>query len=133
MSKLLDFLNENRQGQFATIKNNKPVMRPFQFVFEKDGKFYFLTSNTKDVYRQLIAAGVAGFAVMGKDMSWARLSGEVQFVDGLELKEEALNTNPLIRGIYKTADNPIFEMFYIHRGEASLHRGAGELIEEMEI
>lgn len=66
-------------------------------------------------------------------MSWARLSGEIQFVDNLELKEEALNSNPLIRGIYKTANNPVFEMFYIHRGMASFHKGAGELIEEMEI
>lgn len=133
MSKLIDYLNENKQGQFATIKNNKPVMRPFQFVLEKDRKFYFMTSNTKNVYRELITAGVAGFAVLGKDMSWVRLSGEIQFVDDLELKDEMLEINPMYRGIYKSADNPSFEVFYIHNGTASLHAGNGTVIEEFEI
>lgn len=133
MSKLLDYLNENRVGQFATVKDNKPVMRPFQFVFERNGKFYFGTSNTKDVYRELKESGSAGFAVLGKDMRWVRLNGEIQFVDSLELKEEVFNNEPLLRNIYKTADNPIFEIFHIHRGVASFHEGTGELIEEMEI
>ena len=91
MSKLVDFLNTNKQGQFATIKNGKPVMRPFQFVLERDYKFYFMTSNTKNVYRELITAGVADFAVLGKDMSWLRLNGDVQFIDDLELKDEILD------------------------------------------
>lgn len=133
MSELLDFLNNNKHGQFATIKNNKPVLRPFQFTFERDGKFYFLTSNTKDVYRQLITSGVAGFGVLGKDMKWVRLNGEVQFVDDLELKEEVLNSNPIFRANYKTADNPCFEIFYIHKGVASFHTGIGDVIEEFEI
>jgi len=133
MSKLIDFLNENKYGQIATIKNNKPVMRPFQFVFEKDGKFYFSTSNTKDVYRQLKVSEVAGFAVLAKDLTWARLSGEVEFVDSLEVKEEALNNNEKARAALKTADNPIYVLFYIHKGVASLHDRTGALIEEMEI
>lgn len=133
MSKLLKFLNNNKQGQLATLRNNKPIMRPFQFTFERDGKFYFMTSNTKNVYRQLIASAVAGFAVLGKDMKWVRLSGEVQFVDSFELKEELLNSNPIFRANYKTADNPAFELFYIHKGVASLHKGTGEVIEELEI
>jgi len=133
MSKLVEYLNENKQGQFATIKNNKPVMRPFQFVLERDGKFYFMTSNTKNVYRELVTAGVAGFAVLGRDMSWVRLNGEVKFVDDFDLKEEMLDINPLFRGIYKSANNPSFEVFYIHNGSASLHAGNGNVIEEFDI
>jgi len=133
MSKLVDFLNENKQGQFATIKTGKPVMRPFQFVVERDNKFYFMTSNTKNVYRELVTAGVAGFAVLAKDMSWARLNGEVKFVDDFELKDEMLDMNPLFRGIYTSANNPSFEVFYIHNGTASLHAGNGSIIEELEI
>jgi len=133
MSKLIDYLNENNQGQFATVKNGKPVMRPFQLVFARDNKFYFMTSNTKSVYRELVSNGVAGFSVLGKDMKWVRLSGEITFVDDLELKEEMLNINPLYRGLYKSANNPSFEAFYIHNGEASFHAGDGSIIEEFGI
>jgi len=133
MSKLVEFLNANKQGQFATINNGRPVMRPFQFVLERDNKFYFMTSNTKSVYRELITAGVAGFAVLGKDMSWLRLNGDVQFINDLELKDEILDINPMYRGIYKSAENPSYEVFYIHNGTASLHTGTGSIIEELEI
>lgn len=133
MNKLLDYLNENSMGQFATIKDGKPVMRPFKFLFQRGGKFYFLTSNTKEVYKQLRSSGVAGFAVIGKDTKWVRLNGEIQFVDSLELKKEALNSEPMIRNVYKTADNPILEMFHITKGVASFHKGDGEVIEEIKI
>ncbi|EJO5349174.1 pyridoxamine 5'-phosphate oxidase family protein [Clostridium botulinum] len=133
MNKLIDYLNANTMGQLATIKDGKPVMRPFQFQFVREGKFYFVTANTKDVYKQLEALGVAGFAIIGKDMKWVRINGEIQFVDNLELKEEVLDKEPLIRNIFKTADNPIYQMFYIHKGMASFHEFEGELIEEMKI
>ncbi|WMJ82226.1 pyridoxamine 5'-phosphate oxidase family protein [Clostridium sp. MB40-C1] len=133
MNKLIDYLNENRMGHLATIKDGKPVMRPFQFQFEKEGKFYFVTGNTKEVYKQLKISGVAGFIVTGKDMRWVRLNGEIEFVNNLKLKEAVINNESLIRDIYKTADNPVFEMFYIHRGVVSFHEAEGELIEEIQI
>ncbi|WP_165000265.1 pyridoxamine 5'-phosphate oxidase family protein [Anaerophilus nitritogenes] len=133
MSKLLDYLNENRIGKLATIKDGKPVIRPFQFQFVREGKFYFVTANTKEVYKELKESGVAGFAVIGKDMKWVRMNGQIQFVDSLELKEEVLNKEPLIRDIFKTPENPIYEMFYIYNGSASFHEFEGELIEQMEI
>lgn len=133
MQNLIDFLNENKYGQIATIKDNKPVMRPFQFVFEKDGRFYFSTSNTKDVYMQLKDCGVAGYAVLAQDLTWARLSGEVGFVDDLDIKEEALNNNAKAKAYLKTADNPLYVLFYIHNGVASLHDRTGALIEEIAI
>lgn len=133
MSKLIEYLNENKVGQLATVKDGKPILRPFQFQFVREGKFYFVTSNTKEVYKELKNSREVGFAIIGSDMKWIRINGEVQFVDNLELKEEVLENESMIRSIYKTADNPIFEMFYIQNGQASFHELGGAMIEEVSI
>jgi uncharacterized pyridoxamine 5'-phosphate oxidase family protein len=133
MSKLIDYLNKNKVGQLATLKDGKPELRPFTFAYEKEGVFYFITSNDKKVFKELKEKGVAGFSSMGGDYKYVRLSGEATFIDDLELKTEVLNNTPTGLQHYKTADNPIMECFYIHNGAAVLNTAFGEIIEEMEI
>ena len=41
-----------------------------------------------------------------------RLHGTAVFENNMEVKEGAMN-NPIVKGQYETADNPIFEVFYI--------------------
>lgn len=131
MSKVIEFLSNNKVGQFATIKDGQIAMRPFHFIFEKDGKFYFGTANNKEVYKELKANPTAAFAVMGENMQWLRLRGKVEFVDDQKLKNEMFEAVPLLASVYKTPDNAIFEAFYIHDGVASLHGGMGKAIEEL--
>ena len=58
----------------ATVgRDGKAKCRPFMFCFEKDGKLWFCTNNTKDVCM----------------------------------------SNPIVKGQYQTAENPIFEVFYL--------------------
>lgn len=133
MNKIVEYLNENQMGTMATIKEGLPKLRPFQFQFEKDGKFYFVTSNQKEVYKELTSTEVAAFSVLGKDMKWVRLNGKLKFVNDPELKGYVLEKEKLIKEIYKSVDNPVFEMFYIYDGEASLHEFAGAVIESAEI
>lgn len=131
MSKVLEYLNDNKVGQFATIKDGEIVMRPFHFLCVKDGKFLFGTANDKEVYQQLKENPTAGFAVMGDNMQWLRLRGKVQFSEDLELKKEIFEMEPLLSKVYKTPDNPRFEVFYIYEGVASLHGGMGNTIDEL--
>ena len=131
MNKIVEYLNQNRVGQFATIKDGEVVMRPFHFIFEKDGQFIFGTANDKEVFKELKANPTAGFAVMGQDMKWLRLRGKVGFSDSQELKDEMFEYEPLLKTVYKTSDNPRFEVFCIYDGVASLHGGQGNVIEEI--
>lgn len=133
MGKLLDYLNENKIGQLATIKDGKPIQRPFMFQFFKEGKVYFTTANNKAVFKELKEEKVAGFVVTGEDNRWVRISGEVGFVTDMATKEEALDREAFLKDMYLRADNPIFEVFYIHNGEMSFHEFQGEVIEEVEI
>ena len=120
MKEIVDFLVKKPNGCLATVSDGKPRVRPWQFMQECSGKFYFCTANTKDVYRQMQAVPFVEFSATSPEFVTVRLSGEVKFVNDLPLKKAILATHDQVRSIYKTADNPIFEVFYIEHGIATL-------------
>ena len=61
MNKVIEFLKENPVQYLATVgRDGKAKCRPFMFAGEMDGKLWFCTNNTKDVYL------MHGFACMEK-------------------------------------------------------------------
>ena len=56
MSKVVEFLQANPVQYLATIgRDGKAKCRPFMFSGEMDGKLWFCTNNTKDVYKDMQA------------------------------------------------------------------------------
>ncbi|GIM30093.1 pyridoxamine 5'-phosphate oxidase [Clostridium polyendosporum] len=130
MKEILKHLKEGISGAFATVENRKPDVRPWQFQFEEDGKFYFCTANTKDVYKQMKENSFVSFTATTNDYVTVRLSGEAIFVEDSDLKlnlaTKIFEKQPGIKNIYKSVDNPIFEVFYIEHGEAVIADFSGQ-------
>ncbi|SHJ99196.1 pyridoxamine 5'-phosphate oxidase family protein [Propionispora hippei] len=126
MEKVVKFLQENKSGYLATVEAGKPKVRPFQFMLEDGGKLYFCTSNAKAVYRQLKANPSFEFSTSSPNYTWIRLSGNVEFSSDLTIKEKVLKVSPLVKSIYQTADNPIFEIFYVEHGIATISDFSGK-------
>lgn len=126
MEQVVTFLQENSSGYLATVEEGKPRVRPFQFMLEDDGKFYFCTSNTKAVYRQLQANPNVEFSSSSPNFAWLRLSGEVKFSNDRRIKERVMEISPLVKSIYQTADNPVFEIFYLDHGTALIADFSGQ-------
>ena len=56
MQKVVEFLQKNPVQYLATVgRDGKAKCRPFMFCFEQDGKLWFCTNNTKDVYKDMLA------------------------------------------------------------------------------
>ena len=54
MQKVVEFLQANPVQYLATVgRDGKAKCRPFMFCFEQDGKLWFCTNNTKDVYKDM--------------------------------------------------------------------------------
>ena len=108
-------LRENPNGVLATRNGDGVATRIFQFLFMEDGnKVYFCTESDKPVYRQLTANPKVSFCTSAKDWNPVlSLDGRAVFVDDMALKRRALEEYPLIRDIFKTADNPLFKLFYL--------------------
>ncbi|MDP4153632.1 MAG: pyridoxamine 5'-phosphate oxidase family protein [Bacillota bacterium] len=118
MSEVVEFLNANPVQYLATIGlDGRPKNRPFMFCLEKEGKLWFCTNNKKSVYAQLQTNPYVEITVSSPAYAWIRLEGKAVFENDMAVKEECMN-NPIVKGQYKTASNPLFEVFYLNDAKA---------------
>ena len=114
MVNFTEILKANPNGVFATQDGGKVKTRVFQYLFADGNKVYFGTNSEKPVYKQLQANPNVSFCTYPHNFSPVlSVNGKAVFVEDLALKTKALDENPPLKGIYQTADNPIFKIFYI--------------------
>ena len=120
MSEVVTFLQENPVQYLATVgRDGKPKCRPFMFCFEREGKLWFCTNNTKEVYKDLQENPYVEVSTSSPAYAWIRLSGKAVFADDQAVKEGCME-NPIVKGQYQSADNPIFVVFYLEGAKAVL-------------
>ena len=113
MNKVAKFLTANPVQYLATVgRDGKAKCRPFMFCLEQEGKLWFCTNSTKDVYKDMQANPHVEVSVSSPDYAWLRLHGKTVFEDNRAVKAACMN-NPIVRSQYQTPDNPIFEVFYL--------------------
>lgn len=113
MEKVVSFLKENPVQYLATVgRDGRAKCRPFMFCFEKDGKLWFCTNHQKDVYKDMQENPYIEICISDNIYTWLRLNGRAVFENNRAVKEACMD-NPIVKGQYETADNPIFEVFYI--------------------
>ena len=127
MSKAVEFLNENPVQYLATVgRDGKAKCRPFMFAGEVDGKLSFCTNNTKDVYKDMQENPEIEISVSSPSYAWIRLHGTAVFENNMTVKEVCMQ-NPIVKGQYQTADNPIFEVFYLDNAHGVIADFSGNL------
>jgi uncharacterized pyridoxamine 5'-phosphate oxidase family protein len=121
VSAVTDFLIKSQVQYLATIGlDDIPKVRPFQFMLEEGGRLYFCTSNQKPVFKELQKHSYVEFCASGENFSWLRLNGKVVFAKDLGLKARIQDASPIVKSIYKTPDNPTFEVFYLADAAATI-------------
>ena len=134
MNEVVKFLNENPVHYLATAdESGNPKVRPFQFMLEKEGKLFFCTSNQKKVYEQIKNNPNVELCASSPSFAWIRLSGKVVFSNDLNIKAEVLEHSPLVKSIYKTPDNPTFEIFYLENAKAVIADFSGQPPKEYQL
>jgi len=113
VNEVVKFLTENPVQYLAAVGwDGKAKCRPVMFAGEMDGRLWFCTNNQKDVYRDMQANPNVELSVFSSDCAWIRLNGKVVLENNMAAKEMCIK-NPIVKGQYQTADNPIFEVFYL--------------------
>ncbi len=126
MSEVVKFLSEAGTFYVATVDGDKPKVRPFGIAVEHEEKVYFVTSNKKDIYKQLKINPNFEVSATAKDGTWIRLKGKAVFENNIAVKKKAFEILPVLINIYQSVDNPMFEVFYTSDGEASIYSFTGE-------
>lgn len=125
MNEVIEFLSKNPVQYLATIGlDGKPKNRPFMFAFEKEGKLWFCTNNQKSVYKEMQNNPYIELTISSPEYVWIRLCGKTVFKNNRDIKEGCMNI-PIVKGQYHTADNPIFEVFYLEDAKAVIYDMSG--------
>ena len=118
MNEAVKFLQENPVQYLATVgRDGKAKCRPFMFSVEYNGKLWFCTNCNKEVYKDLQQNPNVELSVSSPEYAWIRLNGKAVFENNMAVKEACME-NPIVKGQYQTADNPIFEVFYLDDAHA---------------
>ena len=126
MKKVTEFLNENPVQYLATVgRDGKAKCRPFMFAGELDGRLWFCTNNTKEVYKDMQANPEIEISVSSPSYAWLRLHGRAIFENNMAAQEMCMQ-NPIVKGQYDSADNPIFEVFYLEEPHGVIADFSGE-------
>jgi pyridoxamine 5'-phosphate oxidase len=119
----IQFANQCRTVYFATLDGNQPRVRPLALQFADERGFYFQTEPVKKFYKQMQSNQRTEICFhsnegggLGKVM---RVTGEIEFVDDLELKSKLLQERPFFKALgIKSPEDPLFVLFRVAKGEA---------------
>lgn len=64
--------------------------------------------------------------VSSAEFAWIRLSGKVVFLPDTAIKKEIVESSPLVKSIYGSAENPAFEIFYLDGAKAVIADFSGQ-------
>ncbi len=117
----IEYLKANPVFHIATVDGTKARVRPFGFSMMRNGKIYFGTNNTKEVYKQLSSNPDIEISDMGNDGTWLRIRGRVAFDDSRDAKVQAFSESANLLKVYpKGADDETFITFYFTEAVATL-------------
>ena len=98
------FLKKCGTYYLATVEGGQPRVRPFGTAEIFEGKLYIQTGKVKNVYKQLVAnprAEICGF----DGNEWIRIQCELIPDERIEAKQDMLDKNPSLQGMYKADDD----------------------------
>lgn len=133
MKEVIEFLQANPVQYLATVgRDGKAKCRPFMFCGEFEGKLWFCTNNQKEVYKDMLVNPEVEVCVSDATYAWIRLNGKATFENNRKVKEMCL-LNSIVKGQYKEASNPIFEVFYLADAKAIIADFSGNLPREFNL
>lgn len=127
MSKVVNFLNTTEAYFLATVEDGEARVRPIGVTVKFNDRVYFGTNNQKDMFKQIKNnPSIAISAFNGEQ--WIRITGNAVFDNSIEAKNALLEANPHLKEMY-SADDDIFEVFYVDNMKALLCSFTGDVIE----
>ncbi len=117
----IKFANANPSCYLATIDGDQPRVRGMLMWYADQTGFYYNTGAMKDLYKQLEAnpkVELCFFDAKSKSLQMMRVTGQVEFLNDIELKQKLVEARPFLKQWGLTAESPGLIVFRVPKGEA---------------
>jgi uncharacterized pyridoxamine 5'-phosphate oxidase family protein len=118
MNPIVAELKKTKVFYVATMDGDQPRVRPFSSVTEFDGKPYICTSNTKQVYAQMVSNPKVEICGMNPDGTWVRVTA-VLVRDDRDAARAAMLSDPTGPSELYTLGDGHFEVLRLENAVAT--------------
>lgn len=118
--KILEYLTMIPAWFLATCEDDQPHVRPFSFAAEQDGKIWFCTATTKDVYHELEVNPKFELSGWKPGHGWIILRGKAGLDDKVnsEIRQAGYEHMTGLGESYDGADDPTLTFFSVEDPQA---------------
>ncbi len=112
----IKFANSNPISYIATADGDQPHVRGMLMWFADKTGLYYNTGATKDIYRQMKnnqKVEVCFFDPKAKGMDQMRVTGQVEFIDDMKIREKLVEARPFLKQMGFGADSPKLIVFRV--------------------
>jgi uncharacterized pyridoxamine 5'-phosphate oxidase family protein len=112
----IKFANQNPISYIATQDGDQPRVRGMLIWYADKTGIYYSTSATKDLYRQMKAnqkVEVCFFDTKAKGMDQMRVTGQIEFLDDMKIREKLIEARPFLKQAGYSADSPNLVVFRV--------------------
>ena len=119
---IVDYLTSVPAWYLATCEGDQPHVRPFSFAAVQDGRIWFCTATTKDVYRELEAIPRVELTAWKPGRGWIILRGRANLEDraNATVREEGFKHMVALGEDWDDPADPRLTFFTIDDAEAWL-------------
>ena len=117
----IKFANYNLTCYLATVEGDQPRIRALGLWFADESGFYFQTGTVKDFCQQLMhnpKTEVCFYNDGNLKSTMLRITGKVEFIDDIKLKEKVIEDRPFLKGFGLTPQSYWLQIFRISHGQA---------------
>ena len=117
---VLEYLTSIPAWFLATTENDQPHVRPFSFAAEQEGKIWFCTATTKDVYRELACNPKFEASGWTPGKGWVILRGRAGLEDkaDADLRQAGYEHLCSLGEHYEDANDPTLTFFSVEEPQA---------------
>ena len=118
-TEILEFLNANTTCYMATVEGDKPHVRAMGMVSADEDGIIIQTGTYKDIYKQLSANPNVELCFFNeKDGIQIRVSGPVEVVDDIKLKEKIVEQRQFLKPIVDKEGYDPIAVYRLSKGMA---------------
>ncbi len=120
MKTVLEYLTSIPAWYLATSVNNQPHVRPFSFAAEQDGKIWFCTATTKDVWEELLQNQLIEATAWWPGHGWLILRGRAGLEDraNAEMRQAGYEHLTGLNEHYDGPNDPTLVFFSVEEPQA---------------
>lgn len=117
---VLEYLTSIPAWYLATSVDNQPHVRPFSFAAEQDGKIWFCTATTKDVWEELLQNQLIEATAWWPGHGWLILRGRAGLEDraNAEMRQAGYDHLTSLNEHYDGPNDPTLVFFSVEEPQA---------------